>query len=51
VILLVLIVGLIIAFSFVFLIERRKKARNRRRMKNNKGKFEYIRRVLNDDIS
>jgi len=48
VILLVLIAGLIIAFSFVFLIERRKTIRNKRRMKNNKGKFEYLRKIVRE---
>ena len=47
-ILLVLIAGLIIAFSFVFLIERRKRIRNKRRVKNNKGKFEYLRKIVRE---
>jgi len=48
VLILIFIVGLIVSFAFVYFIEKRKKIRRQRRSENNKGKFEYMRKIVKD---
>jgi len=48
VILLILISGLLVSFSFFYLIEKRRRIRDEIRRENNKEKFEYLRRIVRD---
>jgi hypothetical protein len=47
--LLILIAGLLVSFSFFYLIEKRRRIRNNRRKESYRGKFEHLRRIVRED--
>jgi hypothetical protein len=46
---LVIILTVLAACTFIYLIEKRKRIREKRRRENNKGKFQYMLQILKED--